>query len=643
MQGHHSVDVRARVVGEPNTTDESPVRLDLVIDTVAPAGSFDVAGGEIRVDATDAVTPPSAMLFRVSVDGAPFSAWLLGERTTLPVHLDAATVRVQARDEAGNVGELGFHGRSTAPSTSGCGCVVGGGRTDENRLPTLPLFVGIGILLALASRRRYVWLRRIAIVGGAACLAATVLGAGGCSSSSGKGDYANPADEIGRYHDVVIAAKDNTLHVSAYDDTFGDLVYAKITDPTKPVAWLVEDGIDPSSSVDMKGGFRHGISEPGPDVGLFTSIALTSGGTPLIAYFDDTNGALKFARGPHPFTILTVDSGTTTAPVGLYAAMSLDKNGAPTIAYVATGIANGAGFKSELRVAVAANDHPGAGDWTISAVDSAPISCAGRCSSSSACIMPAMIGGMPNGDPSTSTCIAVDAAPCPTTCATTEACIMAKCTAFVPAQKAQDLVEGIGLFVQAKRDSQGNLVLVYYDREQGDLKMAVGAGGSFATSFLDGQKTTTDVGQFCTAALGADDSVHVAYVDAIHDQLLYQHVVGGTPAASPDLVDDGVRMGDVGRHSVGGGANLILDGSGSPRVVYQDQQASDLELATNGGAWAHTDLHTGGAGFGFYPHQVIAGGKLYLTEFVYDRANGPGAPFGQLQISVSAAPTSATP
>ena len=38
-----------------------------------------------------------------------------------------------AKDEAGNVGaaafdlgELGFHGRSTAPSTGGCGCELGG-------------------------------------------------------------------------------------------------------------------------------------------------------------------------------------------------------------------------------------------------------------------------------------------------------------------------------------------------------------------------------------------------------------------------------------------------------------------------------------------------------------------------------------
>ena len=146
-------------------------------------------------------------------------------------------------------------------------------------------------------------------------------------------------------------------------------------------------------------------------------------------------------------------------------------------------------------------------------------------------------------------------------------------------QKAVDLVEGTGLFVQARRDSQGNLVLVYYDREEGDLKMATGSPGAWQVSFIDGNDPTTDVGQFATAALGSDDSVHVAYVDAINDRLLYKHVAGGSVPMTADVVDDGTRAD--GPHSVGGGANLALDVNGSPRVVYQDQNTADLEVATD--------------------------------------------------------------
>jgi hypothetical protein len=39
MQGRHTVDVRARSVGEPATTDPTPVRLEVIVDTVAPAAS----------------------------------------------------------------------------------------------------------------------------------------------------------------------------------------------------------------------------------------------------------------------------------------------------------------------------------------------------------------------------------------------------------------------------------------------------------------------------------------------------------------------------------------------------------------------------------------------------------------------------
>src|SRR5439155_20403276 len=169
--------------------------------------------------------------------------------------------------------------------------------------------------------------------------------------------------------------------------------------------------------------------------------------------------------------------------------------------------------------------------------------------------------------------------------ADTQACIKGACTNILLAPKAPDLVEGTGLFVQARRTSTGQLVLVYYDREQGDLKMATGSPGAWSLSFLDGQSSATDVGQFATVALGSDDSVHVAYVDAIHDALVYKHVSGGAVPMTAELIDDGMR-GD-GPHSVGAGANLVLDASGNPRVVYQDQHTTDPEIATRPGAWSH--------------------------------------------------------
>src|SRR5205823_4636848 len=76
MQGRHGIDVRAREIGAPGTTDPTPVHLEVIIDTVAPTGGFDVAGHELRVAATDAVSPSDALQFRYAVDGAGFGPWV---------------------------------------------------------------------------------------------------------------------------------------------------------------------------------------------------------------------------------------------------------------------------------------------------------------------------------------------------------------------------------------------------------------------------------------------------------------------------------------------------------------------------------------------------------------------------------------
>jgi hypothetical protein len=243
--------------------------------------------------------------------------------------------------------------------------------------------------------------------------------------------------------------------------------------------------------------------------------------------------------------------------------------------------------------------------------------------------MAAMVNGMPNGDPAQSSCTAVDSAPCAATCATTEACIGAKCTAVLATVKAPDLPEGTGLFTQAVRVNSA-LTLIYYNHSQGDLDMAVRSpDGSFTVTLLDGNDPSTDVGQFCTAQTASDGSVHVAYVDAVGDRLLYQRVAAFVPETTPEVIDDGMRT-DA-KHPVGAGASLVMQGT-DPRVVYQDQATADLLEAQRGSMWSHMDLSTGIPGYGWWPHLALDGGTIWLSQFVYDRENSQ-PPVGNLQIS----------
>src|SRR5262249_18355016 len=146
LQGRHYVDVRARKVGRPGSLDRTPARVALLVDTVAPAGTFDVAGAELEVAASDLVTPASALQIRYRRDdGASLSPWLPLGRVALPRGAATAGLRVQARDEAGNIGEL------LPISATGSGCSFGGGdlgRGDGNL--GLLLFALVGLV-----RRRW--------------------------------------------------------------------------------------------------------------------------------------------------------------------------------------------------------------------------------------------------------------------------------------------------------------------------------------------------------------------------------------------------------------------------------------------------------------------------------------------------------
>ena len=352
LQGRHQVDVRARAAGLPETLDRTPARVELLVDTIAPEGSFDGSRGELVVSATDRVSLKGALLYRWRVNGGEYSMWSALDHQAIDPAIPLDAVEVQARDEAGNIGTIRFHGRTTAPASSGCGCDVGGAAPA----PTGGLLVILIGLTGLFVLRR----RRLALF-----LLSTLCGLAGCNDGGlGKGEFVNNIDEIGRFHDVT--ARNGEFFVSAYDDSVGDLVYAHIKDLSKPVSWQDIDGVDLTAPVDTPGGYRHGISDPGPDVGLYTSIALTKAGAPRIAYYDITNAALKFAAGPGHFRVSTVETGAGGVKVGLYAALTIDDADVPSIAYMATGISDGkSGFKSELRVATATSANPGDADWTI--------------------------------------------------------------------------------------------------------------------------------------------------------------------------------------------------------------------------------------------------------------------------------------
>jgi hypothetical protein len=612
LQGHHTIQVRARAVGRPSSLDGDPAQVGVIIDTIAPTGRLVAEGGTLRIaDAFDRVTARESLVWRHRIGQGEPSAWHAIDEIVPLAGVAQKLITAELSDEVGNLGLLDFHGRTTAPADAGCGCSLGA---------AAPSPAGPAIIVVLAFS--LLMLRKKALL--------LLVLLAGCSRGLGPGDFVNELDEVGRWNSV--AAHKGVFHVSAYDTSMGDLVYARITEVGAPIKWQYVDGLDPSAGMGIPEMPRMGFTDPGTDVGTHTSIAVNKDGKVRIAYYDITNNALKFAVGDVLFETHAIDTGPASVPTGLYTALSLDESDRPTVAYMATGISNGKqGFKSELRVAIASTALPKSStDWTVSVVDTTAISCAGRCATGSACVMAEMVGGMPNGDPAISTCVPVDKAACPSMCGDTQVCIATKCTEILVPPKAIDLTEGTGLFTQAVRTA-GGLMLVYYDRNQGDLKLASQqSGGGFKITVIDGNDPNTDVGQFPAAAVADGGTLHVAYVDAINDRLLYKTVTAGAPAMTADVIDDGMRTD--GPRPVGSGAALILEG-GSPRVVYQDQQRSDLMDARKGAMWTRNAIKQGAPGYGWWPHLVSDGGRTYLGQLIYDRAIQPPMPIGRFDLS----------
>jgi len=178
--------------------------------------------------------------------------------------------------------------------------------------------------------------------------------------------------------------------------------------------------------------------------------------------------------------------------------------------------------------------------------------------------------------------------------------------------------------------SGGKLNVVYYARyaDHGELKLATENGAMWNVGKIDGDPMR-DRGMYPAVVAATDGTLHVAYQDALKDDLLYVTVKPGMPPGTPEVVDDGERMGER-PHSVGASSAIWIDG-GQPKILYQDQYLVDLKSAKRGatGMWTTADVDRGTAGFGFYTSVAVDANKPWYSNFVFDGADDP---FGRIDI-----------
>ncbi len=508
-----------------------------------------------------------------------------------------------------------FHG---APGQAGCGCATS--RPDAGSLAGAVLVFGMIVLPIGRLRRRARRAVKRAMKLGPIIWIAAVACLPGCSCSSNPCGDATclPGDvdhgALGKF--TSIAGDADRVMVATYDKGLGDLVAVDATDPTNLVLVAVDGfAVDGAVPTHDPAGYRGGIEDAGPDVGAHTSIAMANG-LARIAYQDRDNKALKFAYEAKggKWTSYTVDPGTGEA-VGEMISMTVDSTGTPIIAYLAVGNDDGTGHRqTELRVARGTMQTPHASsDWSTHVVATGAGTCAGLCE------------GTTCATATTGEQCVTPTTDCTTACSSTQVCSAGTCLAKVADPITSDLPTGNGLFPNALVLGDGRVAIVYYDRNNRALVIAVegsAGSGTYTPTTLD-TVTPGDRGMWADAIVDpANSTVHVAYQEALGDQLLYTTWTNGT-ISPPEVVDDGERPGDR-THPVGAAAAIYLV-NGTPTIAYQDGLVSDVDVATRAGAtWTMTPLATGPLLDGFSIGATTAhGSKPYLAWEQFVPANVP--------------------
>jgi hypothetical protein len=647
-QGKYHIGLRSRVKGDIHTASPETA-FSVIIDSVGPkiaADKIQWDGDTMQVPLWDIVSEHTvAYAFGKPGADEPATEWKTGSMAELTrAEIDQLIVDrelvVFAKDEAGNqtIALIApFHGQ---PSGEGCACQTSGAPSGGSvAMIVIVGFVLVGRrdrarrLMALARRTR--WGRVVATVGlwlGAstvmslqpgcncgddpasqACELAADCGPDLCMKGQlafcieGECVCADdiPAGRIGPYSDVG-TGPDGSIWVSAYAQTYGDLVVAKVQPGRVPVeTWEWVDGVPDGPVVVPDSAIRHGIDAHGDDVGMYTSIAVNASGVPMVSYFDRDNGSLKFAaKVGDTWQTHTVQMGTGPTLgelgelTGLFSSITLrTDDGRPGIAYLAN-VRDANGARAEVRFAAAQVPVPtSAADWQFWTVDTAPL---------------------PPDDPQN--------------------------------PNIYPLPDGLGLFVDSARLPDQSPVVVYYDRGNGELKLTKfnATSGMFGTPVvLDGSED--DAGWTPSVSVDSAGTVHVAYVSATDDDLKY---ITDAPDATPELVDDGYRI--VGTtvdglpkpefHFVGDDASLVLAGDAAPYIAYQDATTQELLLAIKGadGTWTHTSI--AGAtdpwpgAYGFFAASNLRGSDLVMSTWVIDQPSTD--PLNTNWVEVFTRPTS---
>ncbi len=412
------------------------------------------------------------------------------------------------------------------------------------------------------------------------------------------------------WHASLAAAADGAF-VSAYDAFYGDLVVASFDAAGRFVDVEYVDGFPADGPVVANPrGRRGGREGSGPDVGEYGSIARDAAGNLHVAYYDRTQGDLKYARrAGGAWTTHIVDAD---GDVGRFTSIAIGEDGRPRISYMALD-APGDVPSTALLYAEASGPSPsGPADWRRVEVERRARPeppCGGGCMRGQGCVD---LGEGPQCLPEASGC-----EPCGAGRICGAPFGAPECFAEISTLDLDDLPPGTGLFSSLAVTESGAPIIAFYDRLDGALRLATGDGaGGFAVETVDGESPELDAGAHVSLAIAPGGRVTLAYMDFTNDDLVYLEPETGLR----EVVDDGVSPPDL--RMVGADASLLFTPTGDPAIAYQDGTRLTLMYARRSGSparWRTEPIRgaapaSGGSGTaaGFYATQARTGAQAFV-------------------------------
>jgi hypothetical protein len=622
LQGEHTIEVRGRVIGHPETVSAISV-VKARIDTIAPIVKLTpLDDGSIRATISDVGTNVNELEKSFRVDSNDWTPLPDSGVITPEMLGNGLTVEVQVTDKSEHTVLKAIdriRGAGLAPTTAACS--VSQESNGYNVLFALGAMVGF---LLVIRRRRYQGLGAALMVAAAitseGCACGGVVCAidgdcGGISCGVGEAGFCGPEGfcecgeviikngDVGRFSDI--ASNSSEAVIVAYNTSFGDLILARVT-PDSPVEngvaktslndfeFIYVDGVPSGPVVGDPNKTRNGIRDAGENVGQDASVVLDSQGNAHIAYLDVDKGNLKYARVGADNTVQAVMAVDTDAFTGRYTDIIIGDNGSPQISYMAPNVG---GF-SQLRFVAADNTNPtSSADWQ----------------------QPIIVDSL------------AVVAPDPVT--------------------LLDFPKGTGLFTSMALRADGRTRINYFDSINGNLKRTQTTSAA-PTDFAematlddpnnpdDGGVTNLDeaadgsdlgkIGKYASLFVDGSDGFHQVELNEDNSTLLY---FGTASNFVIENVDNGVRDagGNPIQHKIGGDATVVgatINGTDRLFVAYHDGTGLDVNISERNadGTWTVHTISGNELAFegskGFFTAITIAGNNpsiAFLVNYVLNQ------------------------